>query len=111
MKTAALILVFLAFTIPSTILVIDDGYLGFVRLAAREPWALQMLVDLAIACSVFAGWMWRDASARGLRAWPWLVAIAALGSIGVLGYLIRRRLAGAQPSTHGFASGLTAVAR
>lgn len=92
MKTFGLVLVFLAFTIPSMVLVVDDGYLGFIRLAAREPWALQMLVDVGIACSVFAAWMWRDAAARGLRAWPWLLAIAGLGSIGVLGYLIRRRL-------------------
>ncbi|MBL8626544.1 MAG: DUF2834 domain-containing protein [Myxococcales bacterium] len=93
MKTLLLVVLFLAFTIPSTLLVIDDGYLGFVRLAAREPWALQMLVDLVIACSVFVGWMWRDAPARGIRRWPYLVAIATVGSIGVLAYLIRRRLA------------------
>lgn len=93
MKTLLLVALFLAFTIPSTVLVIDDGYLGFARLAAREPWALQMLVDLVIACSVFVGWMWRDAPTRGIHRWPYLIAIATVGSIGVLAYLIRRRFA------------------
>jgi hypothetical protein len=93
MKTLLLVALFLAFTIPSTLLVIDDGYLGFVRLVAREPWALQMLVDLVIACGVFVGWMWRDAPTRGINRWPYVVAIAATGSIGVLAYLIRRRVA------------------
>lgn len=95
MKTLALVVVFLAFTIPSTVLVIDTGYLAFLHLAGREPWALQMLVDLAIACAVFTGWMWKDAAARGLRAWPYALLILTVGSIGILAYLIRRRLGAA----------------
>lgn len=109
MKTLFLVLLLAAFSIFSTVLVIDEGYLGFLRLAGREPWALQMLVDLAIACSVFAGWMWRDAAARGLRAWPWLLLILTLGSIGVLGYLVRRRLDGGAGAA--LAPGLVAAAR
>lgn len=92
MKTLALVLLFLAFTIPSTVLVLDTGYFAFIHLAGREPWALQMLVDLAIACAVFTGWMWKDAASRRLRAWPYALLILTLGSIGILAYLIRRRL-------------------
>lgn len=92
MKTLFLVVLFLAFTIPSTVLVLDTGYFAFIHLARREPWALQMLVDLFIACSVFIGWMWKDAAARRLRAWPYALMILTLGSIGVLAYLIRRRI-------------------
>ena len=91
MKTLLLVLLFLAFTIPSTVVLVDEGVVGLVHLVQREPWALQILVDLVIACSVFVGWMWRDAPTRGIRAWPYVIAIAAAGSIGVLAYLIRRR--------------------
>lgn len=94
-KTIALIVALVAFTFPSTLLVIDTGYFGLVRLVAREPWALQMLVDLVIACSVFTGWMWKDAPTRGIARWPYLVTIATFGSVGALAYLIRRRLGGA----------------
>ncbi|MEZ4403823.1 MAG: hypothetical protein R3B06_27620 [Kofleriaceae bacterium] len=95
MKTVVLVIVFLAFTIPSTVLLFDTGYLGFVDLARREPWALQMLCDLVIACGVFMGWLVKDARTRGVNPWPYLVVIAAAGSIGILAYLIRRRLGGA----------------
>ena len=91
MITAALAGSTLRVTIPSTVLVLDTGYFAFIHLARREPWALQMLVDLFIACSVFIGWMWKDAAARRLRAWPYALMILTLGSIGVLAYLIRRR--------------------
>lgn len=91
MKTILLVALFLGFTIPSTLLVLDTGYFAFIHLAGREPWALQMLVDLFIACSVFVGWMWKDAAARRLRPWPYTILILTLGSIGVLAYLIRRR--------------------
>ena len=67
MKTLLLVALFLAFTIPSTVLLVDEGVVGLVHLVQREPWALQILVDLVIACSVFVGWMWRDAPALG--AW------------------------------------------
>jgi hypothetical protein len=35
----------------------------------------------------------RDARARGLKAWPWFIAMATLGSIGLLGYFVYRDLA------------------
>ena len=82
---AVVLLPFAAF---SSRVVMQDGYTGFLHLAAREPWALQMLLDLGIALTFVGVWMVRDARSRGLRAWPWVLATLLLGSIGPLAYLV-----------------------
>jgi hypothetical protein len=88
---AAAILV--PFTVFSLWVVAGFGYTGFLALAAREPWALQMLLDLVIACSFATGWMFGDASKRGLpRPWPFLVTTIFLGSVGLLSYAIYRAI-------------------
>ena len=69
------------------------GPLGFLTLVAREPWGAQISLDLAIALTVASTVVVRDARARGLRAWPWLVSMTALGSIGLLGYFVYREVA------------------
>jgi len=74
--------------------VVTQGYTGFVALAGREPWALQMLLDLVIALSVAVGWMRGDARRRGIAIWPYVIATLVLGSIGVLAYLVRRAASG-----------------
>jgi hypothetical protein len=68
------------------------GYTGFLALAGREPWALQMLLDLVLALSFALGWLRADARRRGIAAWPYFVATLFLGSIGVLAYVVRRGL-------------------
>jgi hypothetical protein len=73
---------------------VTQGYFGFVALAGREWWALQMLIDLVIALSFVVGWMAGDARKRGITIWPYVVATVVLGSIGVLAYCVRR---GASP--------------
>lgn len=80
--------VFTAFSLP---IALEHGFFGFLTLSAREPWALQMLLDLLIALSLFAGFVIKDAKEKGLRAWPWLIAMFLLGSIGALPYLLYRR--------------------
>ena len=83
--------VLIPFTVYSLWVVAGFGYTGFLALAAREPWAMQMLLDLAIACSFGVGWMFGDAKKRNLpRPYPFLVATLLLGSIGLLGYVIYR---------------------
>jgi hypothetical protein len=82
-----------AFTIYSLWVVAGHGYLGFLTLARREPWALQMLLDLAIACSFGLGWMFGDARRRGLTSWPFVPVVVALGSIGLLAYVVWRPFA------------------
>lgn len=74
----------------STWLVFEEGYFGFITLAARERWALQMLVDLAIALFLFTPVMVRDARSRGIVAWPFVVSTILLGSIGPLAYYVVR---------------------
>ena len=83
--------VLLAFTLYSLWVVAGHGYTGFLALAAREPWAMQMLLDLVIACSFGLGWMFADAKKRALTTWPFVVMTVFLGSIGLLGYYVFSR--------------------
>ena len=91
-RLGIIVLVLLAFGLFSTELVVTTGYLGFVRLAMREPWALQMLLDVTIAVSLFTIWMLKDAKAQGINAWPYVALCVVLGSIGALAYLAHREL-------------------
>jgi hypothetical protein len=76
----------------STWVVFTQGYFGFIRSVGHDVWAMQMLIDLTVALSFAVGWMVRDARRRGITSWPFVVATIALGSIGVLGYCVRRGL-------------------
>ena len=97
MKTrlATLLVVLAAFGAYSVNVVANHGYFGFFAVAWREPWAMQMLLDLTIAVTLFTCWMIPDARRRGIAWWPYLAACVALGSIGALAYLVRRSLSSA----------------
>ncbi|WAS95861.1 hypothetical protein [Nannocystis punicea] len=84
--------ILVVFTLFSAVVVVRHGYFGFIGLALREPWALQMLLDLVLALSLVAGWLRRDARNHGIEAWPYLVALPFLGSISPLAYLVHRDL-------------------
>ena len=86
---AAVLVPFLAY---SLWVVAGFGYTGFLAVAWREPWAMQMLLDLVIACSFGIGWMNADARKRGITTWPFIVATVFLGSVGLLGYVVARGL-------------------
>jgi hypothetical protein len=77
--------------------VASQGYLGFLALAGREPWGLQVLLDLVIAASFAAGWMIADGRRRRIAVWPYLVVTVFLGSIGILSYCVRRAFAPVTP--------------
>jgi len=77
--------------------VASQGYFGFLALAGREPWALQILLDLVIAASFASGWMIADARRRRIAFWPYLVVTVFLGSIGILAYCVRRAFAPVTP--------------
>lgn len=94
MRLIILVVVFIAFTIWSTTIAYSHGLLGFVTLAAREPWAAQMLVDLFLSFFVAWSWLRHDARERGIAAWPYIVGTLLLGSIATLAYLIHRELVG-----------------
>jgi hypothetical protein len=88
----AAVAVFVAFTGFSLWVVATRGYFGFLTLARHDTWALQMLLDLVIACSFAIAWMVQDARKRGITPWPYVAAVIPLGSVGVLAYMIRRAL-------------------
>ena len=82
--------VFAPFTLFSTMVIARHGYFGFITLALREPWGMQMLLDLAIAVFMVGTWLRRDARSRGINPVPYLVALPFLGSIAALAYLVHR---------------------
>lgn len=97
-----LVVLFVAFTGYSVFVTVTEGYWGFLTLAMRERWALQVLLDLGIAITVAWTWLRHDAKARGITAWPYQLATLPLGSIAVLAYLIHRELkSGAGTNTVG----------
>lgn len=89
-RTLSAAIVLLAFTAFSLWVIATQGYFGFLHLARAEPWGLQLLLDLAIALAFGLTWLVRDARARGLTAWPYVVATLAVGSISILAYVVIR---------------------
>ena len=92
MKKLIPILALLSFSVFSVEVALKGGPLGFLTLAGREPWALQMLMDLGISMFLLGSWIRRDARERGVPWLPYLVALPFLGSIGALAYLVHRSL-------------------
>lgn len=90
MKRIILVVTLLAFTGYSLMVVVQHGYLGFLTLASREPWAMQMLLDLTIFLCLVGTWLRQDARAQGIPALPYLLSLPLLGSIGALAYLVHR---------------------
>ncbi len=74
----------------SMLIASQHGALGFVPAALAGGWHSQIAVDLAIALSVCGAGVYRDARARGLNPWPWIVAMSALGSVGLLAWFVMR---------------------
>lgn len=97
-KTMAAAVILVAFTAYSLVVVTGHGYTGFLALAAREPWGLQMLLDLVIACGFGIGWMRGDARKHDIAIAPFVVMTVALGSIGLLGYVVWRGVRRQVPS-------------
>ncbi|MDH3200638.1 MAG: hypothetical protein OEM15_07080 [Myxococcales bacterium] len=92
LRLFSLVTVFAVFAVYSTMVVLVHGYTGFMDLAMSGAWATQVFIDLCIALILFAFWMFGDAKARGIPAWPYLIAILTAGSVGALAYLIHRTL-------------------
>src|SRR5215475_11870070 len=91
-RVAILLVVAVAFAAYTGLVIADRGPLGFIDLAAREPWAMQMLLDLTITLVLFLVWAAGDARRVGLPYWPFVVAVVATGSIGALAYLVARTI-------------------
>lgn len=81
----------LALFLPFSLWVVyASGPMGLVNVIRHEPWGAQLFFDLCISAFIAASWMVRDARRRQLTVWPFVVATALVGSIGLLGYLVRR---------------------
>jgi hypothetical protein len=113
MRTTRLLLAvaaFLAFGAYSVqVLVENDGYAGFFALLGREPWALQVTIDLVIASALAMAWLVPDARRLGVPAWPYVAATLVAGSLSGLAYVVHRELVLRRRAARG-ASGAPAVA-
>ena len=90
-------LVLLAFADLNAYVVWQYGYMGFLELVTANAATIAALVDLAIALSLVAVWLWGDAKKRGVSPLPYLALTAMLGSIGPLLYLV---IHGRRPIAH-----------
>jgi hypothetical protein len=72
-----------------------SGPMGLYRVIRHEPWGTQLFLDLCISAFIAGSWMVGDARRRKLTVWPFVVATALAGSIGLLAYLVRRSLSAA----------------
>jgi hypothetical protein len=94
-RTASLAgIILVAFTAYSLWVVAGHGYFGFISLALDHDWAMQLLLDLVLACSFGLAWVTQDARKRGITTlWPYYVMTVFVGSIGLLAYVVRRGFA------------------
>lgn len=67
--------------------VITEGPLGFWVEHTRNLWGNQIWFDLLLAGSVAWYFAAKKAQSLGLRSWPWLLAVIATGSIGLLAFV------------------------
>jgi hypothetical protein len=66
------------------------GYVGFFTAMFANIATIAVFVDLTIALSLIAYWMWQDARKEGRAFLPYFLLTLTLGSVGPLLYLIRR---------------------
>jgi hypothetical protein len=69
-----------------------SGPVGLYRVIRHEPWGAQLFFDLCISAFIAGSWMVGDARRRRITVWPFVVATALTGSVGLLSYLVRRSL-------------------
>ena len=79
-----------AFGLYSSWVLWTHGYVAIWQAGMASAPALQVLLDLVIACGLISAWMLGDAKARGLNAWPFVAITLAAGSFGPLSYLLWR---------------------
>lgn len=86
------LVVFVVFTVYSLIVVANHGLSGLIDTHAEGGWAIQILLDLVLALTMFWVVAAPDARARGINFWPYLVLTPLLGSIAPLAYFVHRSL-------------------
>lgn len=83
---AVLSAAFLAVTLD---VVAKAGPLGFWNEHLRGPWGAQIWCDLLLAAGTALALLLPRARAVGMRPLPWMVLVAATGSIGLLAMMAR----------------------
>lgn len=99
-KQILLGLVLIDFVALTAWVLVHHGYLGFFELALANSATRLMALDLVIALSLVAVWMWNDARERGVSALPYLIVTAIFGAAGPLLYLIGRERRGSSEAGH-----------
>lgn len=69
---------------------VHHGHFGICALHFQTWGGAQVLTDLTIALVLIMVWMRHDAKPSGRYAWPWFLAMLALGAFGRLVYLLTR---------------------
>ena len=90
-RTIGLALILIAFSALSAFAVYEHGVVGIFERCLSNSATITLFVDLTIALTMVMIWMWRDASARGASALPYVLLTLTLGSVGPLLYLLMRR--------------------
>jgi hypothetical protein len=88
-KQWVLAIVLADFLVLNAWVVMQYGYMGFIREVLSTVPGIAVLVDLTIALTLVGIWMWNDAKRRGIAVVPYLVIGLFLGSVGPLLYLLR----------------------
>jgi len=91
-RITLLLATLLAFGTFTATVLLDVGYVGIFDAAFASGTTTQVLLDLVLVCGLASLWLIGDARKRGVRAWPWLLAIGVGGSLGLLSYLVAREL-------------------
>ena len=91
MKKPVILATLLAFSVLTALAVWHHGYVGIFEVQLQTWAGAQVLVDLAIALTIFLVWVWRDARVAGRNPWPWIVLTLVAGSFGPLLYLLTSR--------------------
>ncbi|AXQ31334.1 DUF2834 domain-containing protein [Solimonas sp. K1W22B-7] len=96
LNTVLLMAVFAAFGVLSLIALAEHGYVGLFLYQFQTTAGWQVLADLVVACLVGVIWMVGDARRNGRQAWPYILMTVALGSFGLLAYLLVGQFSGAK---------------
>jgi len=91
-RLITLIAVIIVFGTITVMALMNGGIAGIVVPHFQSWGAGQVLADLVISLLICLFFIAKDAPARGLPFWPFLVLTLALGSFGPLAYLVMREL-------------------
>ena len=67
-----------------------DGVFGIFASIFNSYGSMQIYVDLVIALTLVAIWIYRDANKAGRNPWPWIIATFIVGAFSPLIYLLIR---------------------